>query len=65
MRDVADDPKYADVRERLVRLLIQNLYGGDLGWLDGDRLVGLPDNEWSPKHDYGLSHGNQRGYRFR
>ena len=44
---------------------LSNLYDGDLEWLDGDRLVGLPDMEWDPKYDYEPDLGGQRGLRFR
>ena len=63
MRDVAEDAEYAAVREGLTRLLVENLHGSDLDWLDADRLVGMPEPEELPPPDRGLS--NQRGYRFR
>ena len=65
IRSLADDPSYADVRDRLTGLLIQNLYGSDLEWLDGDKVVGLPDREWTSEYDYDLGFSAQRGYRFR
>ena len=65
MNDLADDASYAEVRERLTALLVENLYGSDLEWLDGGELVGLPDREWTPEYDHDLAFGAQRGYRFR
>jgi arylsulfatase A-like enzyme len=65
MNDVADDASYWEVRQRLSKLLMDNLYGSDLEWLDGDRLVGLPDREWTPAYDHDLGFSAQRGYRFR
>ena len=65
MNDLADDTSYATVRERLTALLVENLYGADLDWLDGDKLVGLPDRERTPDYDHDLAFGAQRGYRFR
>ena len=62
MCNVADVPAYVRTRNQLTRYLISRLYGSDLEWLDGDRLVGLPDREWQPQPDRGL--GNQRGWRF-
>ena len=65
MNDLANDASYAGVRERLTALLVENLYGSDLEWLDGGRLVGLPDREWTTDYDHDLSFSAQRGYRFR
>ncbi len=65
MRDVARDGSYAGVRERLIGLLLENLYGSDLDWLDGGKLVGLQDREWTPAYDHDLAFAAQRGYRFR
>ncbi len=65
MNDLADDTCYAAVRERLTGLLVENLYGSDLDWLDNDRLVGLPDREWTTDYDHDLGFSAQRGYRFR
>ena len=38
------------------------LYGEDLGWLEGGELVGLPEVEYVPAPDRNLR--NQRGLRF-
>jgi arylsulfatase A-like enzyme len=42
LHDLADSPAHADVRERLTETLIGELYGSDTDWLQGERLVGLP-----------------------
>ena len=65
MHDLSDDPGYAEVRERLTGVLIENLYGSDLEWLDGGKLVGLPEPPWSDEYDYNLTFYGQPGYRFR
>ena len=65
LHDLADDPSCAEVRERLTRLLVQNLYGSDLEWMDGDELVGLPDIEWTPRRPPDRELGGQRGWRFK
>ena len=61
MTDLSEIPKYADVRERLTDLLIQNLYGRDLEWVQDGRLVGEPDKTFAPSPNRGLA--NQRGWR--
>ena len=63
--ELSGDPGYAEVRDRLTGVLIENLYGSDLEWLDGGRLVGQPEPPWSPEDDYDLGFAAQRGYRFR
>ena len=61
MHDLAAAPDCADVRERLTDLLVQNLYGGDLEWMKNGKLVGVPDREFRPSPNRGLS--GQRGWR--
>ena len=61
MYDLSEFPRYADVRERLTNLLIQNLYGRDLEWVQDGRLVGEPDIAFAPSPNRGLA--NQRGWR--
>jgi len=65
MHDLSDDPAYAEVREQLTGVMIENLYGSDLKWLEGDRLVGLSEPPWSGEYDYNLTFYGQPGYRFR
>ena len=62
MQDRADNAALCDVRSGLTRELIANLYGDDLPWVDGDRLVGTPEPESGPAPDRAL--GTQRGWRF-
>ena len=65
LQDLASDPDLAEIRGRMTQTLVENMYGSDNCWLDGDQLVGLPDQEWSPKYDYDLAHVGPSGYRFR
>lgn len=59
LEDLAGTPHLADVQERLTAHLIGEFYGGDLAWVKDGVLVGLPDREYIPKPDRGLS--GQRG----
>jgi len=61
-QDLAGDPQHADALDRLKKLLIHELYGEDLEWLEDGRLVGLPDQEYVPSPDRSLR--GQRGLRF-
>ena len=64
-RDLSGDPDHANVKARLTDLLIENMYGGDVEWVDGGKLVGTPDpNPGSTHPTPNRSFGNQRGYRF-
>ena len=63
MNDLAGRGDVADVEQRLTQLLIEDLYGGDTEWLDGDgNLAGLPDKEYRPPPARDLH--AQRGWRF-
>lgn len=57
--DRARDPAYAEPLERLTTLLISQLYGGDEAWVQDGQLVGLPDREFVPGPNRGLT--SQRG----
>lgn len=61
MRDLAALPDYAAVRRRLTDLLVDELYGSDLQWVEGGNLVGAADKAFSPAANRGLS--GQRGWR--
>lgn len=63
--DLVKDPAHANAAARLTDLLIENMYGGDLEWVDHGSLVGTPEPSAGisrPLPD--RSFGNQRGYRF-
>jgi arylsulfatase A-like enzyme len=67
MHDIGNDASCAKIRDRLVKLLIENLYGKDLDWIEGGKLVGEADRnidgpsapEFKPRRDL----NSQRGWR--
>ena len=61
MQDLSGDPEYADFRARLTELLVENLYGCDLGWVQDGKLTGTPNKEFIPAPNRNLS--AQRGWR--
>ena len=63
LHDLAHDPSLAEVRERLTALLIENLYGSDLAYLQDGKLVGVPDGDFQSR-GYDRNFGGQRGWRF-
>ncbi len=61
--DCSSDDEYREVLSQLTDLLIENLYGEDLGWIVDEKLVGLDASAAVPqKLDFGLN--NQRGYHW-
>ncbi len=59
LSDLSTSPEHTEVLARLTDLLISQLYGGDEAWVQEGRLVGLPDREFVPGPNRGLS--SQRG----
>lgn len=57
--NLAASPDHADVLDRLTNILISQLYGGDEAWVQNDKLVGLPDADYVPGPNRGLT--SQRG----
>lgn len=55
LTNLADSSAHRDIRERLTRCLIQELYGSDLEWLEDGQLVGLPDQDFEASGNRGLS----------
>ena len=51
-RDLSGDSEHTDVQARLTDLLIENMYGGDMEWVDGGKLKGTPD----PNPEFDESH---------
>ena len=41
--DLSSDPKYTKVKEELLEILIENIYGDDLTWLTDGALTGIPE----------------------
>jgi len=64
MNDLYDDARYSDIQKNLTKLLIDNLYGQDIEWLDNGRLIGLPDPEPVPHPNPRRGFGTARGWRF-
>lgn len=63
--DLAQTADARGVLERLTGLLVENLYGTDLRWVEHGTLIGLPDRKWTAEYNHDLEFGSQRGYRFR
>ena len=61
MQDLSGAPDYADIRVRLTELLVENLYGCDLDWVQDGKLIGTPDKEFVPAPNRNLN--AQRGWR--
>jgi arylsulfatase A-like enzyme len=59
LQDLAQDPLHREVLQRMQRMLIDNLYGSDLRWLEQGVLAGIPERVFVEKPQYGLY--NQRG----
>ena len=59
LTDLIDSAEHAAVRERLCQILIGQLYGEDLEWLEQGQLVGLPDAPTeSPDRTLSLQRGS-------
>ena len=63
LHDLANENSLAEVRERLTGLLVENLYGSDLAYLQDGKLVGVPDDDFQTR-GYDRNFGGQRGWRF-
>ena len=59
LHDLSDSSDHADTKQQLTDQLINELYGGDEKWAQDGKMVGLPDREYAPKPNRGLS--GQRG----
>ena len=65
LADVEDDPRelndlygdeaHAKAQAHLTIHLVNDLYGGDEEWVKDGQLIGLPDQEWSPRPNRNLS----------
>lgn len=60
MNDLARDPAHAQVLDRLKCLLETELYGSDLEWFTGGKLVGKPDKpyHWAPHRSLNSQRGD-------
>lgn len=61
LNDLSDDQEYSGMKDELKELLCGDLHGGDLAWIEGGKLIGLPEKQISPTPNRGLS--GQRGWR--
>jgi arylsulfatase len=61
-RNRADDPEAREVLDRLSAVMVNELYGEDLGWITDGRLTGCPADPVHRQPDRGL-HG-QRGLHY-
>ena len=57
--DLSNSAEHVDILARLTEHLISQLYGGDEAWVQNGQLIGLPDRDFSPGPNRGLS--SQRG----
>lgn len=55
LQDLSTSPRHAEMRGRLTKLLIEQLYGGDERWIQDGQLVGLPDRSYEPTPNRDLS----------
>ncbi|MEE2658028.1 MAG: sulfatase-like hydrolase/transferase [Candidatus Latescibacterota bacterium] len=60
--DLSANAAHAADLQRLTGRLMAELYGEDTGWMKDDKLIGLPDERFTPSGD--LSLRGQRGLRF-
>ena len=60
MENLADDPAHGATLERMTALLVSELYGGDLEWVEGGALVGRPDRpyRWAPHRHLNSQRGD-------
>jgi len=63
--DLSNDSAHSKVKAQLTDLLIQNMYGGDVEWVEDGKLVGTAEPMKNVPHPKpSRAFGNQRGYRF-
>jgi arylsulfatase A-like enzyme len=62
LHDLAGKPNHDDIKAFMLTKLVDSLYGSDLEWMENGQLVGLPDEDFHPSPNRGLT--AQRGLRF-
>ncbi len=62
LQDLSNRPGCETLLEELTQLLMSELYGGDEEWVQDGRLAGLPNREFKPGPNRGLS--SQRGHHW-
>jgi len=60
MSDLASDTQHADILQRLQKRLKEELYGGDLEWIDSGSFKGQPDRpyHWAPHRSLNSQRGD-------
>ncbi|MFT5369493.1 MAG: arylsulfatase [Candidatus Latescibacterota bacterium] len=59
LNNLSASTDHANIKQQLTDQLISELYGGDENWVQDGQLVGLPDQDYEPTPNRGLS--GQRG----
>lgn len=62
LHDLAGIQDYDHIKVSLLTKLVDNLYGSDQEWMENGQLIGLPDADFHPSPNRGLT--AQRGLRF-
>ena len=62
INDLSNGSEHEALLEELTQLLMGELYGGDEKWVQDGKLVGLPNREFKPGPNRGLS--SQRGHHW-
>jgi arylsulfatase len=62
LHNLAGSQDYQHIQADMVSLLMESIYGSDLEWMDKGQLIGLPDQDYEPSPNRGLT--AQRGLRF-
>lgn len=60
--DIAEDPAAATVKKELKKILKENIYGEDSGWITNGEFTGIPAEPFKPEGEIALR--GQRGLRF-
>jgi arylsulfatase A-like enzyme len=60
MTDLAGDPAHAQTLTRVQEVLLSEMYGADLDWIENGRLVGKPDRayRWAPHRSLNSQRGD-------
>ena len=61
MYDVSGSSRLSSVRDDLMHVVAENCYDTDLKWVKNGTLVGVPEKDFKPSANRGLS--AQRGWR--
>jgi len=59
--DVSGSSGLSSIRDDLMHVVAENCFGTDLKWVKNGTLVGMPEKDFAPSANRGLS--DQRGWR--